>query len=198
MLAVQPSCVYEVGRPSTAAAERPSFPLPTPGIPVPPSMIEDLSTRLGNLKYGHGHLVKKVIQVSDAEVAAGVTIREIGPRVFAIDGQIQALHAAVQQRDTQIQQLQTTVTEMSSRESTMMHIILETSRFLTWVEAEWLVSRLKMRNGEDFSYIGSMFPLMYQLMAVKKTSFPEMEYSGSVVASIPDVVEDQNKALSDT
>ncbi|GKA89400.1 hypothetical protein Tco_0811212 [Tanacetum coccineum] len=70
--------------------------------------------------------------------------------------------------------------------------------FLRWVEAEWLVSRLKMRNGEDFSYIGSMFPLMYQLMAVKKTSLSEMEYSGSVVASIPDVVEDQNKALSDT
>ncbi|GKB42837.1 hypothetical protein Tco_0887779 [Tanacetum coccineum] len=101
--------------------------------------------------------------VSDVEVAAGVTIGEIGLRVFAIEGrmqvmeshmvhdanrfeqigtqvdqgqqqtatqrdeviagltqQVQALHVAVQQRDTHIQQLQTTVSEMSSRESTLM------------------------------------------------------------------------------
>ncbi|GJY61015.1 hypothetical protein Tco_0461672 [Tanacetum coccineum] len=62
----------------------------------------------------------------------------------------------------------------------------------------WLVPGLEMRNGEDFSYIRCVLPLMYQLMAVKKTSFLETECSGSVVASIPDVVEDQNKALSDT
>ncbi|GKE68409.1 hypothetical protein Tco_1526481, partial [Tanacetum coccineum] len=85
MLAVQPPSVYEVGGPSTAAAEGPSFPLPAPGLPIPPVVIEDLSTRLGNLEYGHGQLVQKVIQVSDAEVAAGVTIGEIGPRVFAIE-----------------------------------------------------------------------------------------------------------------
>ncbi|GJZ30533.1 hypothetical protein Tco_0575580 [Tanacetum coccineum] len=91
MLTVPPPSVYEVGGPSTAAAEGPSFPLPSPGLPVPPSVIEDLSTRLGNLEYGHGQLVKKVIQVSDAEVAAGVTIREIGPRVFAIEGQVQVM-----------------------------------------------------------------------------------------------------------
>ncbi|GKC27632.1 hypothetical protein Tco_1034926 [Tanacetum coccineum] len=51
----------------------------------------------------------------------------------------------------------------------------------------WLVTRLKVRNGEDFSYIGGMLPLVYQLMAVKKTSFPETESSGSIVISIPDV-----------
>ncbi|GKB16544.1 hypothetical protein Tco_0850467 [Tanacetum coccineum] len=122
-----------------------------------------MSTRLGNLEYEHGQLVKKVIQVSDVEVAAGVTIGDIGQRVFAIEGrvqvmashmvhdanrfeqigtqveqgqqqtatqrdeviagltqQVQALHVAVQQRDTHIQQLQTTVSEMSSRESTLM------------------------------------------------------------------------------
>ncbi|GKA02907.1 hypothetical protein Tco_0675688 [Tanacetum coccineum] len=54
----------------------------------------------------------------------------------------------------------------------------------------WLVTRLKVRNGEDFSYIRCMLPLMYQLMAVKKTSLPEMECSGSIVVSILDVVED--------
>nr|GEX74931.1 hypothetical protein [Tanacetum cinerariifolium] len=59
--AVQPASVYEVGGPSTMAAEGPSFPLPTPGLPIPPSVIKDLSTHLVNLEYGHGKLVKKVI-----------------------------------------------------------------------------------------------------------------------------------------
>ncbi|GJZ20724.1 hypothetical protein Tco_0557314 [Tanacetum coccineum] len=117
-----------------------SFPLLAPGLLVPPSMIEDLSTRLGNLEYGHGQLVKKVIQVSDAEVATGVTVWEIGPRVFAIEDideaiaeltqQVQALQAAVQQKDSQIQQMQTTFTEMGSQESTLMQCILGMDRRL--------------------------------------------------------------------
>ncbi|GKE77184.1 hypothetical protein Tco_1543304 [Tanacetum coccineum] len=89
-----------------------SFPLPAPGLPVPSSVIEDLISRMGNLEYRHGQLVKKVIQVSDVEVADIITIREIGLRVSAIEGQ-----AAIQQRDLQIQQLQTMVSEMNSRES---------------------------------------------------------------------------------
>ncbi|GJV80252.1 hypothetical protein Tco_1516122 [Tanacetum coccineum] len=91
MLAVQPSSVYKVGGLSTTAAEGPYFPLPTPRLPIPPSVIEDLSTRLVNLEYGHEQLVKKVIQVSDAEVAAGVSIGEIGPRVFAIEEHVQVM-----------------------------------------------------------------------------------------------------------
>ncbi|GKE46662.1 hypothetical protein Tco_1477920 [Tanacetum coccineum] len=176
MLAVPPPSVYEVGGPSTAIAEGPSFPLPALGLPVPPSVIEDLSTRLGNLEYDHRQLVKKVIQVSDGEVAIGVTIREIGPRVFTIKGQVQvmtsqmvhvvdrweqvgaqveqgqqttaqrdeeidgltqqvqALQAAVQQRDTQIQQLQTIVIEMGSRESSLMQCILGMDRRLAAME----------------------------------------------------------------
>ncbi|GJY86729.1 hypothetical protein Tco_0500755 [Tanacetum coccineum] len=121
--------IYEVGGPSTAAAEGQSFPFPAPRLPVPPSMIEELSTRLGNLEYGHGQLVKKAIQVSDAEVANDITIREIGPRVSAIEGQ-----AAVQQRDWQIQQLQTTISEMSSCESTLMQCNLGMDRCLADLE----------------------------------------------------------------
>ncbi|GKD55890.1 hypothetical protein Tco_1289277 [Tanacetum coccineum] len=71
MPAVPPSSVYEVGGPSTAAAEGQSFPFRAPRLHVPPSVIEDLSTRSGNLEYGHGQFLKKVIQVSDAKVAAG-------------------------------------------------------------------------------------------------------------------------------
>ncbi|GJX94046.1 hypothetical protein Tco_0348632 [Tanacetum coccineum] len=132
MLAVQLPSVYEVGGPS-AVAEGPSFPLPAPRLLVPPSVIEDLSTRLGNLEYGHGQLVKKVIQVSDAEVAAGVT-EQVGAQVeqgqqtaaqrdeaiAELTQQVQVLQEAVQDRDSQIQQLQTTVIEMGSRESTLM------------------------------------------------------------------------------
>ncbi|GJS79832.1 hypothetical protein Tco_0729713 [Tanacetum coccineum] len=44
----------EVGGPSTATAEGHSLALPAPGFLVPPSVIEDLSTRMGNLEYGHG------------------------------------------------------------------------------------------------------------------------------------------------
>nr|GEW76696.1 hypothetical protein [Tanacetum cinerariifolium] len=46
--AVQPPSVYKVGGPSTAVAEGPSFPHSASGFPVPPSVIEDLSTRLGS------------------------------------------------------------------------------------------------------------------------------------------------------
>ncbi|GJZ73710.1 hypothetical protein Tco_0637856 [Tanacetum coccineum] len=79
--------------------------------------------------------VQRVTQGSDAEVATGVTIGEIGLRVLAVEGQMQVMASQmiqdvdrveqvdVQQRDTQIQQLQTTVTEMSSRESTLMRCI---------------------------------------------------------------------------
>ncbi|GJU71610.1 hypothetical protein Tco_1263015 [Tanacetum coccineum] len=114
-------------------------------------VIKDLSTRMGNLEYGHGQLVKKVIQVSDAEVAYDITIGEIGPRVLAVEGQVQVmasqmvqavgrleqvqtLQAAVQQRDMQIQQLQTMVFKMSSRESTLMQCILGMDRRLADLE----------------------------------------------------------------
>nr|GEY83639.1 hypothetical protein [Tanacetum cinerariifolium] len=42
-----PPSTYEVGGPSTVAAEGLSFTLPASGFPIPPSMIEDLSTRMG-------------------------------------------------------------------------------------------------------------------------------------------------------
>nr|GEV97842.1 hypothetical protein [Tanacetum cinerariifolium] len=87
----RPPSVYEVGGPSTAAVEGSSFPHLAPRLFIPPSVIEDLSTRVGNLEYGHGQLVKKVIQVSKAEVAVGVSIEKIGPRVFAIEGQVQVI-----------------------------------------------------------------------------------------------------------
>ncbi|GKE14193.1 hypothetical protein Tco_1421770, partial [Tanacetum coccineum] len=132
MLAVPPPSVYEVGGPSSTVAEGPSFPHLAPRLPVPPFVIKDLSICLGNLEYGHGQLEKKVIQVSDAEVAHGVSIGEMGPKIFAVEGQ--ALQIDMQQRDTQIQQMQTTVTEMGSRESTLMRCVLGLDRQIAALE----------------------------------------------------------------
>ncbi|GJT32803.1 hypothetical protein Tco_0923222 [Tanacetum coccineum] len=111
---------------------------------TPPPMLRD---RL-SLTQPQESLVN---QVSDVEVAAGVTIGELGLRVYAVEGhvqtaaqrdetiveltqQVQALQIDVQQRDTQIQQLQTTVTEMGSRESTLMRCILGLVRRIAALE----------------------------------------------------------------
>nr|GFC23839.1 hypothetical protein [Tanacetum cinerariifolium] len=82
------SSTYEVGGPFTAAIEGPSFPLPAPGLHVPPTVIEDLGTRLGNLKYRHGVLTRKMEEVSDAEVADSIAIGEIHPRVATMGEQV--------------------------------------------------------------------------------------------------------------
>ncbi|GKA93337.1 hypothetical protein Tco_0815323 [Tanacetum coccineum] len=115
--AMPPPSTYEVGGPSTAAAEGQSFTLSALGFSMPPSVIEELSTSMGNLEYGHRHLVKKVIHVRDAEVADGITIREIGPRVSAVEGQIQVMVSQMvqvmgrlEQVDTQMEQGQQTAT----------------------------------------------------------------------------------------
>ncbi|GKA51059.1 hypothetical protein Tco_0744255, partial [Tanacetum coccineum] len=122
VLAVPPPSVYEVGGPSTTIAEGTSFPQVALGLPG-----------------------------SDTEIAPGVIIGDIGLRVLVVEGQmqvmasqmiqavdrveqVQALQADVQQRDTQIQQLQTTITEMSSRESTLMRCILGLEKWIVALE----------------------------------------------------------------
>nr|GEV86389.1 hypothetical protein [Tanacetum cinerariifolium] len=102
---VPPPSTYEVGGPSTAAAKGPSFTLPASGFLVLPSVIKDLSTRMGNLEYGHGQLMKKVIQVSDAEVTDGITIGEIGLRVSAIEGQVQVMASQMVQAVDRLEQV---------------------------------------------------------------------------------------------
>nr|GEX33283.1 hypothetical protein [Tanacetum cinerariifolium] len=97
------SSTYEVGGPSTTAAEGPSFPLPTPGLSMPPVVFKDLSTRLGNLEYKHRVSTRKMEEVSDAEVADVIAIGEIHPRVATMKEQVQtlqtALHGAELRRD---------------------------------------------------------------------------------------------------
>ncbi|GJT29242.1 hypothetical protein Tco_0909517 [Tanacetum coccineum] len=140
---VMPSpSTYEVGGSSTTVAEGHSLTLLAHRVPVPPSVIEDLYTRMGNLEYGHRQLVKKVITVSDAEVADSIAIGGIGPRaatqkdetIAGLSQQVQTLQAAVQHRYMQIQQLQSLVAEMSRREGTLLQCILGLDRRLADVE----------------------------------------------------------------
>nr|GEU83295.1 hypothetical protein [Tanacetum cinerariifolium] len=133
----------EVGGSSTAAAEGHYLTLLALGVPMTSSMIEDLCTHVGNMKYDHGVLVKKVMTVSDIEVADSIAIEEIHLRVYAVEGQVQVmtslivqatLQAVVQLRNMQIQHLQTLVAKMSSREGTLMQCILGLDRRLTDME----------------------------------------------------------------
>ncbi|GJZ03490.1 hypothetical protein Tco_0536765 [Tanacetum coccineum] len=149
MAVMSPPSTYDVRGSSTTAAEGHSLTLLAPRVFVPPLVIEDLCNRMGNLEHGHGLLVKKVITVSDAEVAYNIAIGEIHLRVYAIEGQattqrdeviselsqqVQTLQATVQHKDVQVQQLQTLVAEMSSCEGTLMQCILGLDRRLANVE----------------------------------------------------------------
>ncbi|GKC73618.1 hypothetical protein Tco_1119501, partial [Tanacetum coccineum] len=91
MLVMPSPSTYEVGGSSTVIAEGHSPTLLAPGVPVPPSVIKDLCGRMGNLEYGHGLLVKKVITMSDAEVADSIDIGEIAARVSTIEAQMQVM-----------------------------------------------------------------------------------------------------------
>ncbi|GJX97731.1 hypothetical protein Tco_0353529 [Tanacetum coccineum] len=121
MLVVPPPSVYEVGGPSTAIAEGPSFPHLALGLPVPPFMIEDLSTRLGNLEYGHGQLVQRVNQVIVSQMAHAVdrweqvgaqveqgqqTATQRDEMIAELTRQVQALQIDVRQRDTRLTTLE--------------------------------------------------------------------------------------------
>ncbi|GJX72833.1 hypothetical protein Tco_0311428 [Tanacetum coccineum] len=135
----------------TAAAKGQSFPHPAPGLPVPPSVIKDLSTRLGNLEVigprvsaieGQVQvMVSQMVYVADrweqvgAQVEQGQqTTTQRDEVITGLTQYVQALQAAVQQRDSRIQQPQTMVSEMSSRESTLMQCILGMDRRLADLE----------------------------------------------------------------
>nr|GEY37699.1 hypothetical protein [Tanacetum cinerariifolium] len=155
------SSTYKIGGPSIAVMERPSSPLLAPRLSVPPTVIENLSTRLGNLEYRHRVLVRKMEDVSDAEVADSIAIREIHPRMatmgeqvesgmdthpsgqMAVQGhdvivgssqQVQTLQTALHETELQNQQLRTRVTEMESHMGILMSYMLWMEDRLTVLE----------------------------------------------------------------
>ncbi|GKD01585.1 hypothetical protein Tco_1171859 [Tanacetum coccineum] len=105
MPVMPPLSTYEVGGPSTATVEGHSLTLLAHEVPMPLSVIEDLCTRIGNLEYSHGQLVKKVITVSDVEVADGIAIGEIGPSVSAVEGEVQVLASQMIQAVSRLEQV---------------------------------------------------------------------------------------------
>nr|GEW70923.1 hypothetical protein [Tanacetum cinerariifolium] len=112
------SSTYEVGGPSTTVIEGPSFPLPAPGLPAPPIMIEELSTRLSNLEYRHGVLMRKMEEVIDAEVADSITIREIHPRVATVGERVQVMESQAVQVVNRLKEIETRVQQVESRVDT--------------------------------------------------------------------------------
>nr|GFA87309.1 hypothetical protein [Tanacetum cinerariifolium] len=90
-------------------------------------VIDDLCVRMRNLEYRHRELVKKMVIVSDAEVADSITIGEIHPRVTTLEGQVQTLQTSLHGAWLQNQQLQTRFSEMENREGTMM-------TYISWME----------------------------------------------------------------
>ncbi|GJZ96795.1 hypothetical protein Tco_0669129 [Tanacetum coccineum] len=130
------SSTYEVGGPSSTTpktlfpAGQP-FPGMTHGTSVPPSVIDDLCVRMGNLEYGHGTLVKKMGTVSDAKVVS--RLEEIKTRVQQVESRVDthpSNHMAVQGQETRL-------AEMESRESTLMSYML-------WMEERLAVLEKKL------------------------------------------------------
>nr|GEY68246.1 hypothetical protein [Tanacetum cinerariifolium] len=141
------SSTYEVGGPSTDAIEGPSFPLPAHGLPVPPTVIEDLGTRLGNLEYRHGVLTRKVNEVSDAEVADSIAIGEIHPRVATVEEQVQVMETQTVQVVSRLEEIKTIVQQVQTLQ-TALH------------ETELQNQQLRTRVVEIESHIGIVMPYM--------------------------------------
>nr|GFA50377.1 hypothetical protein [Tanacetum cinerariifolium] len=80
--------------------------------------IEDLSTRLGNLEYRHGVLMRKMEEVSDAEVADSIAIGEIDPRVATVEEHVQVMESQAMQVVSGLKEIETRVQQVESRMDT--------------------------------------------------------------------------------
>nr|GEV19944.1 hypothetical protein [Tanacetum cinerariifolium] len=114
------SSAYKVGGPSTAVVEGPFTPLPVLVLHVPPTVIEDLSTCFGNLEYRHGVLMRKMEEVSDAEVSDNISIGEIHPRVASMEEQVQVIESQEVQVVSGIKEIKTRIQQVDSRVDTYL------------------------------------------------------------------------------
>nr|GEY80002.1 hypothetical protein [Tanacetum cinerariifolium] len=139
------SSTYKVRGPSTVAIEGPSFPFPTPGLPVPPTVIKDLGTRLGNVKYRHGVLTRKIeetVQVVSRLEEIETRVQQVESRLdtdpsgqMTVPGQnVQTLQTALHETELQNQQLRTRVAEMESHMGIVMPYMLWMEERLTVLE----------------------------------------------------------------
>nr|GEU52763.1 hypothetical protein [Tanacetum cinerariifolium] len=165
---------YEVGGPSTAPIKGPSFPFPVPGLPVPPTVIEDLGTLLGNLEYKHGVVTRKMGEVSDAVVADSIAIREIHPRVATMGEQVQVVEAQTAQVVSRLEEIETRVQQVESRVDTQSSgqmavqghdLIVGSSEHVQTLqtalhETELQNQQLQTRVAELESHMGIVIPYM--------------------------------------
>nr|GFB10590.1 hypothetical protein [Tanacetum cinerariifolium] len=165
---------YEVGGPSTAPTEGPSFPLPVPGLPVPPTVIEDLGTRVGNLECKHGVVTRKMDEVSDAVVVDNIAIGEIHPRVAAVGEQVQVVEAQTAQVMNRLEEIKTRVQQVESRVDTQSSgqmvvqghdVIVGSNKQVQTLqtalhETELQNQQLRTRVAELESHMGIVMPYM--------------------------------------
>nr|GFA03722.1 putative reverse transcriptase domain-containing protein [Tanacetum cinerariifolium] len=128
------SSTYEVGGPSTAAIKGSSFPLPTPGLHVPPTVIEDLSAYLGNLEYRHGVLMRKMEESRVDTYSSGQMTVPGQDEIVGLSQQVQTLQTTLYGTELQNQQLWTRVAEMESHVGILMSYILWMEERLTVLE----------------------------------------------------------------
>nr|GFA26207.1 reverse transcriptase [Tanacetum cinerariifolium] len=81
--------------------------------PRPTSVTE--GTRLGNLEYRHGVLMRKMDEVSDAKVANNIAIGEIYPRVATMEEQVQVMESQTVQVVSRFEEIETKVQQVESR-----------------------------------------------------------------------------------
>ncbi|GKC80568.1 hypothetical protein Tco_1131342 [Tanacetum coccineum] len=120
MPVVPPPSTFEVGGSSTAA---PGLPFPV-GRPLPEVVssvavhheeIGGLCVRIENIDHAHGVLVRKMRDVSDAELDDGIAIGEIRPKVTTLEGQVDGLREDVDglmRLKERVQTLESTVQEL--------------------------------------------------------------------------------------
>ncbi|GJZ70948.1 hypothetical protein Tco_0634799 [Tanacetum coccineum] len=135
MAVMSPPSTYDVRGSSTTAAEGHSLTLLAPRVFVPPSVIEDLCNRMGNLEHGHGLLVKKVIMVSDTEVAYNIAIGEIRLRVYAIEGQVQVMASQMVQTVSRLEQVGTRIEQDQQATTQRDEVISELSQQVQTLQA---------------------------------------------------------------
>ncbi|GJX53674.1 putative reverse transcriptase domain-containing protein [Tanacetum coccineum] len=167
-----------------------SFPPPssTCGIPVPPSVIKDLSTRFGHLEYRHGQpcnrkvMVSQMVYVADrweqvgAQVEQGQqTTTQRDEVITGLTQYVQALQAAVQQRDSRIQQPQTMCAYKRSEK------IEDSSRMVTSVPIPEEQSKLGVVDGLDVTERG--YQGRFNLSKVESGSKAKGNHQNQVVAA---------------
>nr|GFB73261.1 hypothetical protein [Tanacetum cinerariifolium] len=73
---------------------------------------------MSNLEYRHREFVKKMVKVSDAEVADSITIGEIHPRVDTVEEQVQVMASQAMQVVSGLEEIENRVQQVESRVDT--------------------------------------------------------------------------------